>query len=208
MHVIIEIRKWVEESNIYFLIQVHRVVVAAVCCAHHERHPVCGRVCQAYLWILGLVSKWPDYPSESRSASTLCRTATKSDTVFHISKYLQYIFLSAQFISLVKPSNTVILQYNICIFEFRPYVFLVSHLCSDNGSLSFSLTLSSRLCPPFVHCVVFVLTHLLFKWKQKNPCLFFLSLKQPSCHSIECWHHYSSVKMMTVLMNPQFENIL
>lgn len=80
-------------------------------------------------------------------------------------------------------------------------------MCSDNGSLSFSLTLSFRLCPPFVHCVVCVLPHLLFKWKQKTLFTLFKTTIMPFdwmltslfiCENDDCFNESSIWKHFVI----------
>ncbi len=59
--------------------------VATMCHSHHQCNPVCGRVCQAHLWLHGPLSERSDYPTQSRSVhNTRIQTPCSLKSVLHI----------------------------------------------------------------------------------------------------------------------------
>lgn len=49
-----------------YLVPAPGCAVAAVCHPDHTCHPVCSRICQAYLRVHGTVPEWPDSPAQIR----------------------------------------------------------------------------------------------------------------------------------------------
>lgn len=74
----------------------------------------------------------------------------------------------------------IYLRYDSCIFEFRPYVFFASQLCSDNGSFVISLPISPACVLPL--CIVWCVLYRFFFFSCVYGflCIPFICLFPPS----------------------------